>query len=215
MTAVPLAFDGGAIDGGLYSTVTGWAHAAPPWLDELVRIWSEFGLALFALLMLGAWWHARGRGPAVMARVLAAPLVVVAAYLVNLVLKGLVEEVRPCRQLPGPPTLEACPPPGDWSFPSSHAVIAAASATALWLAWRGLGRLCAVAALLMAASRVWVGVHYPHDVLAGVAVGVLLAAPPALLAARAAPLVARARAGALGPVLGAGSGAHAVPSGAL
>ncbi|MFI5533179.1 phosphatase PAP2 family protein [Kitasatospora sp. NPDC051853] len=212
MTAGPLAFDGSTIDGGLYSTVTGWAHAAPPWLDQLVRIWSGYGLALFGLLMLGAWWWARDRGPVVMARVLAAPLVVVAAYLANLVLKGLVEEVRPCRQLPGPPTLEACPPPGDWSFPSSHTVIAFASAAALWSVWRGLGRLCLVAALLMAASRVWVGVHYPHDVLAGALAGLLLAAPLALLAARAAPLVDRARAGALAPVLGAGPGAHAIPS---
>jgi undecaprenyl-diphosphatase len=36
---------------------------------------------------------------------------------------------------------------------------------------RRLGRVAVVAACAMAVSRVWVGVHYPHDVLAGVLVG--------------------------------------------
>lgn len=189
-----LGYDGSGIDGGLYSTVVGWADAAPHWLDELVRIWSDAGLVVFALLMLLGWWRARPAGSVVMARALAAPLIVVAAYLLNVVLKGLVEEVRPCRQLSGAgPTLEVCPPPTDWSFPSNHAVIAFAAATALFFVRRSLGLLAGVAALPMAASRVWVGVHYPHDVLAGALVGILVAAPLTLAAARAAPLVGRAR----------------------
>ncbi|MER5865419.1 phosphatase PAP2 family protein [Kitasatospora sp. NPDC002040] len=207
----PLAYDGSGIDGGLWSTVVGWADGAPDWFDQAVRIWSDVGLAVFALFMLYGWWRARSADPVVMARVLAAPLIVVAAYLVNTVLKGLVEEVRPCQQRPGTATLEVCPAPGDWSFPSNHAVIAFATATALWFAFRALGWVCAAAALLMAASRVWVGVHYPHDVLAGALVGILVAVPLALLAARAAPLVDRGRSGPLGPFLGAGPGAPAVP----
>ncbi|MDQ0794250.1 membrane-associated phospholipid phosphatase [Streptomyces sp. B1I3] len=38
-----------------------------------------------------------------------------------------------------------------------------------------LGALAVVAALAMAASRVWVGAHYPHDVAAGLFVGALVA----------------------------------------
>ncbi|MFF3140107.1 phosphatase PAP2 family protein [Streptomyces mirabilis] len=45
-----------------------------------------------------------------------------------------------------------------------------AVAAALLINWR-LGVLASVAALFMAASRVWVGVHYPHDVIVGLAVG--------------------------------------------
>ncbi|KQV03345.1 MULTISPECIES: phosphatase PAP2 family protein [unclassified Kitasatospora] len=199
--SAPLAYDGSGIDGGLYTTVTGWAQDAPHWFDRLVEVWSDLGLVVFALFMLYGWWRARSADPVVMARVLAAPLIVAAAYLVNLALKSLVEEVRPCRQIPGSVTLESCPPPGDWSFPSNHAVIAFATATALWFAWRALGLVCGVAALLMAASRVWIGVHYPHDVVAGALVGILVAIPLALAAARAAPLVDRARSGPLGPML--------------
>jgi undecaprenyl-diphosphatase len=204
MTASLLAYDGSGIDGGLYTRVTGWADAAPHWLDRAITVWSDLGLALFAVLMLYGWWRARGADSAVMARVLASPLIVVAAYAANSVLKSLIEETRPCRQLPGSVTLESCPAAGDWSFPSNHAVIAFAAATALWFAFRRLGTAALVAAALMAASRVWVGVHYPHDVVVGALVGILVAAPLAVLAGRAAPLVDRARSGPLAAFLGAG-----------
>ncbi|WP_099903418.1 phosphatase PAP2 family protein [Streptomyces sp. TLI_171] len=200
-----LAYDGSGIDGGLYSRINGWAQAAPHWLDQLVRLWSALGLAVFALLMVWAWWRARAADSAVMARVLASPLIVIAAYVVNSALKSVVEEVRPCRQLAGTVALEACPGPTDWSFPSNHTVIAFAAATALWFADRRLGWIAALAAVLMGASRVWVGAHYPHDVAVGALVGVLVAIPLALLAGRVAPLVDRLRIGRLAPVLGAGA----------
>ncbi|MFF7455248.1 phosphatase PAP2 family protein [Kitasatospora sp. NPDC008115] len=209
-TRVLAAFDGSGIDGGLYRRVVGWADAAPDWFNRLVEVWSLLGLGLFALLMLAAWWRARGAGPAVMARVLASPLVVVVAYAVNSGLKGLVEEVRPCAQLRVRETLEACPGAGDWSFPSNHTVAAVAAAAALWFADRRIGAVAAVAALLMGASRVWVGVHYPHDVLAGALVGLLVAVPLTLAAGAAGPLVERARGGPLRPLLGAGPDAVAV-----
>ncbi|MED7949213.1 phosphatase PAP2 family protein [Streptomyces sp. BE303] len=198
------AYDGSGVDGGLYTRVVGWADAAPHWLDRLVALWSALGLALFALLMLAAWWRARGAGSVVIARVLASPLIVVVAYAVNSVFKGVVEEVRPCAQLGVRDTLETCPGPGDWSFPSNHTVVAFAAAAALWFADRWIGWIAGVAAVLMGASRVWVGVHYPHDVLAGAVVGVLVALPLASVAGRAAPLVDRVRSGPLRPLLGAG-----------
>ncbi|MFF8773241.1 phosphatase PAP2 family protein [Kitasatospora sp. NPDC015120] len=202
-------YDGSGIDGGLYRRVVGWADAAPHWFDRLAELWSLLGLGLFALLMLAAWWRARGAAPAVMARVLASPLVVLVAYAVNSGFKGLVEEVRPCAQLRVQDTLEACPGPGDWSFPSNHTVIAVAAAAALWFADRRIGAVAAVAAVLMGASRVWVGVHYPHDVLAGALVGLVVAVPLALAASGAGPLVERARTGPLRPLLGAGPRAEA------
>lgn len=205
-----LAYDGSGIDGGLYTRIIGWADAAPHWLDQLVELWSAIGLGLFAVLMVYAWWRARGADSAVMARVLASPLIVVVAYVVNSAFKSVVQEVRPCAQLVGSVTLETCPGTGDWSFPSNHSVIAFAAASALWFAFRALGlRAVAwtgwIAAVLMALSRVWVGVHYPHDVLVGSLVGVLVGVPLALVSGRAAPLVDKARSGPLGALLGAGA----------
>ncbi|MEU4351269.1 phosphatase PAP2 family protein [Streptomyces sp. NPDC023838] len=177
-------------DNGWYTWVTELAQDTPGPVDTAVRLWSDYGLGLFAVLMVLAWWRARPAGGARLAMALAAPLVVVAAFAVNDLFKSGVHEQRPCRTL-HVVTVEACPPLGDWSFPSNHAAIAAAAAVALLLADRLLGAIAVPAALLMAASRVWIGAHYPHDVLAGLAVGAVAALVLTLLARRAAPLVDR------------------------
>ncbi|MGK4580573.1 phosphatase PAP2 family protein [Kitasatospora sp. HPMI-4] len=205
-----LAYDGSGIDGGLYTQVIGWAHSSPNWFDQLVKVWSAVGLGLFAVFMVYGWWKARSDDSVVMARVLASPLVVIAAYAVNSGLKSLVHENRPCQQMPTSITLETCPATGDWSFPSNHSVIAFSAAAALILAYRRLGQVAMVFAALMAVSRVWVGVHYPHDVAVGALVGLVVGIPLALLAGRLGPLVDGLRRGALAPVLGSGPAVPAV-----
>ena len=171
---VLVAFQGSSIDGEAYTDVVGSARHAPSWLDSAVSAWSAYGLVLFAMLMVVGWWRARRVGAEAAVTALAVPVVVVAAYGIDSLLKAVVRENRPCRTL-RVVTLEACPARGDWSFPSNHATIAAAAAVALFFVSRRLGAVAAVAALAMAASRVWIRVHYPHDVVAGVAVGSLLA----------------------------------------
>lgn len=199
-----LAISGGSIDGSAYREVVELAHRSPGWLDTTVSVWSAYGLAVFALLMLAGWWRARRVGAAAAVTALAVPVVVVLAYGLNDVVKALVREDRPCRNL-RVPTLEACPAHGDWSFPSNHAAIAAAAAVALLFVARWLGAIACGAALAMAASRVWIGVHYPHDVLAGVVLGALVAlVAMLLLRARSVALAGRlTSAAALRPLLSA------------
>ncbi|MGA5089250.1 MULTISPECIES: phosphatase PAP2 family protein [unclassified Streptomyces] len=168
-----LALNGSSVDGSAYTDVVNLARHAPAWLDDAVSAWSTYGLALFAVLMAVGWWRARRVDAAVSVTALAVPFVVVVAFGVDAVLKLLVREDRPCQSL-RVATLEACPAPGDWSFPSNHAAIAAAAAVALLFVSRRLGALAVVAACAMAVSRVWVGAHYPHDVLAGIVVGALV-----------------------------------------
>jgi membrane-associated phospholipid phosphatase len=188
-------------DAGLYRWITDLADRAPQPLDDTVRFFGDYGLGIFAALMLVVWWRARAAGPATMAAALLAPAAVVTAFLVNDGIKSLVDEQRPCRTL-HTVTVESCPALGDWSFPSNHAAIAGAAAVALLLAHHRTGLLHAVpVAVLMAASRVWTGVHYPHDVLVGLLVGALVAWPVAFLAPRAAPAVSRLRTTRLGPLL--------------
>ncbi|MEU6261017.1 phosphatase PAP2 family protein [Streptomyces sp. NPDC047043] len=167
-----LALDGSSIDGPAYTDVVGLARHAPAWLKDTVSVWSTYGLALFAVLMVLGWWRARRASATASVTALTVPFVAVVAHGVDAVRKLLVREDRPCRSLRVAP-LDACPASGDWSFPSNHAAITAAAAVALLFVSRRLGWIAVVAAGAMAASRVWIGAHYPHDVAAGVVVGVL------------------------------------------
>ncbi|KUO10278.1 phosphatase PAP2 family protein [Streptomyces sp. DSM 15324] len=185
-----MAFDGSSVDGTAYLDVVRLARHAPSWLDGAVSFWSTYGLAVFAVLAVVGWWFARRGGDAAAVRALAVPVVVVVAYGVDALVKLAMREDRPCQSL-RVKTLETCPAPGDWSFPSNHAAIAAAAAVALLFVSRRLGAAAVVAALAMAVSRVWVGAHYPHDVLAGVLVGGLVALMAMLALRRWSRSVAR------------------------
>lgn len=69
------------------------------------------------------------------------------------------------------------------SFPSGHAASATAAMCALLVVAPGLAPLWISMAVAMAVSRIYVGVHYPTDVLAGVGLGIVVAAVPLLIAA--------------------------------
>ncbi|MFD8767200.1 phosphatase PAP2 family protein [Streptomyces mirabilis] len=208
-SATQLAFDGSSVDGSLFTSVTDFARDTP-WLNTPIELWTNAGLGVFAVLMLMGWWNARRRDARSMALALAAPVAVVAAFAVAEVAKKLVAEVRPCYSLPHAYLVDACPARTDYAFPSGHSTTAFAAVAALWLLDRRLSAIAAVFAVLEGFTRVYVGAHYPHDVLGAA----LLALPVAYLASRlmsrlATPLVAHLRTGVLHPVLTvAPAGAH-------
>jgi undecaprenyl-diphosphatase len=95
-------------------------------------------------------------------------------------LKLAFERDRPPVSEPVPePLLEA---PSTYSFPSGHATVAFACATVLALAVPRLRWPLFALAALIAWSRVYVGVHYPGDVLAGAVLGVAIAIALRMLA---------------------------------
>lgn len=164
------------VDSGLYRDITDYAHDTPAWVRHTAEIGTEAGLLVFVALFVAGWWRARRASTRAFAIAALAPLATAVAYVCSEVLKSVVTEERPCRAVTGTaPSLAECPPHGDWSFPSNHATIAGASALALVLVRRALVRLTAPLALLMAFSRVFVGVHYPHDVVAGLLLGTVVA----------------------------------------
>jgi membrane-associated phospholipid phosphatase len=176
----------------VYRDIVDFALTTPQWLHTLAEVGTDAGLfvfaALFAVAALRAW-----RAPARdLALVIAGPAGVVFTYLVSEVIKIFVREDRPCRG--GIATIAECPPPADWSFPSNHSVIAAGAAATLVLAWRAVAWAVFPLAAVMAFSRVFVGVHYPHDVAGGLLLGLTLAPLFALLAVGAVtPAVRLAR----------------------
>lgn len=61
------------------------------------------------------------------------------------------------------------------SFPSAHAALFGALAVALFIYKRKLGVIFGVFALLIGFSRIVVGIHFPFDILAGYAIGGMIA----------------------------------------
>lgn len=63
----------------------------------------------------------------------------------------------------------------DAGFPSDHATGAFGLAMGLWLYDRAIGALTLVLAVIVALARVYVGAHYPSDVVAGALLGIFVA----------------------------------------
>ena len=60
------------------------------------------------------------------------------------------------------------------SFPSGHANTAFSAATLLSLEFGGWFWLCYIPAFLVGYSRIYMGVHFPLDVAAGAAIGIVI-----------------------------------------
>ena len=91
----------------------------------------------------------------------------------NFFLKNYVARVRPYEVVEGLNSLIG--PVGEWSFPSGHASSGFAAATAIYKSRpRRVGVPCIILAVLMCWSRLYIGVHYPSDVICGAIIGALL-----------------------------------------
>ncbi|MFD9466756.1 bifunctional phosphatase PAP2/diacylglycerol kinase family protein [Streptomyces sp. NPDC060027] len=94
-----------------------------------------------------------------------------ASATINTIGKRSVRRTRPGLD-PVPAVRQLKRQPITTSFPSGHAASAAALATGVALESRGWGAAVAPLAAAVALSRVYTGVHFPSDVLAGAALGV-------------------------------------------
>lgn len=103
----------------------------------------------------------------------AAAALILSAIVVNLILKNWVMRDRPCWIDPNVKMLVRIPK--DYSFPSGHSSASFACATALFLRNKKVGAPFCILALLIALSRMYLFVHWPTDVLAGTAIGIIQA----------------------------------------
>lgn len=150
-----------------------------PWLDPIM-VWvteRNSWFPFYALLVGWLIYRYRQQAAGFLLTIIAA--VALGDQLSSSVFKPLILRPRPCHvvalQKLIHPILDCG---GQYGFVSSHAATTFALATSLWLL---LGRqypwfrLAFLWASLVSYSRIYVGVHYPLDVLAGTGVGVVSA----------------------------------------
>ncbi len=143
-----------------------------PWLRNKLT-WVPFYLFLGSFL----WINLRKTGLFII--LLAGLTVGISDFSNSQVLKKSVKRVRPCHLYQAPKDVNLLVPcGGGYSFPSSHAANHFALATVLtillsplfrWIGWPLLGW-----ALIVSFAQVYVGVHFPLDVIAGALFGSLL-----------------------------------------
>lgn len=132
-----------------------------PWITDKHHFVVPLVILMLALALGGG---QKGRRTLLLALI----LVILTDQTANL-LKLLAGRVRPCHVVPTTHLLVGCTSSG--SFPSNHVVNLFGQSTLLTIHWRWLAIPSFLAASIVAFSRVYVGVHYPGDVIGSALIG--------------------------------------------
>jgi undecaprenyl-diphosphatase len=168
-------------------------HAIVSFLNQFARHWSMFDTIVVFIsnsdLLKGgvvisaiwwAWFYQKGEPGKIRSYLLSALLgSLIALFFARVLAHALPPRIRPVLD----PTLHFRPPFGlpeqsNWtiwsSFPSDHAALFFALAMGVWLASTRAGlALIGYVAVCICLPRIYIGIHYPTDIVAGAGLGVL------------------------------------------
>jgi len=156
-----------------------------PFFDRAMPFITSRTFLVFLPCLLLLWFRERKH---LLPMLLAGLFAVAFADAVSHVLKDAVMRQRPCNVLDNVHLLVGCSQ--SYSMPSSHASNSFAFAMTAWFMLRSSpGSYFIAAAMLISLSRVFVGVHYPSDILAGALVGTAAAYGAVMLYRRVEKIV--------------------------
>ena len=161
------------MDSDLFRAVNDLSKSTP-WLHGFATFYAgTAGPALLAVLVLMALVGSRRHETSRLAKSVWAGIAPLVAVALNQPIVHAMNRPRPFVAMPH--VLLLTHRSADGGMPSDHGTLAGAVLGALFLVDRRLGWTAVGVGGLLAASRVYVGAHYPADVLAGLALGALIA----------------------------------------
>jgi undecaprenyl-diphosphatase len=152
------------MDAFLFQQINGLAGHNPGF-DTFMALSAKYLPVFFALFLLGLWLTRRQR-VAFLAGV-SALLALEIAQIIN----GIFLRPRPYTVYAAHLLIERTSDP---SFPSDHATLAFAIAALVWQFNRKLGWGVLAFAIFQGFARVYVGAHYPSDIVGGAILGILV-----------------------------------------
>ena len=144
-------------------------------LDWFMPFMTDLKNFTFVLLALGIWILWKEKKAGIVFLVFIGLTLAITDPFSSRLLKDWLGRVRPCHVLEGVRLLSDCNT--SYSFPSSHAVNIFAAAFFLSQPLRKISPLFFGIAAIVGYSRIYIGIHYPLDVIGGAAIGLLIAWP--------------------------------------
>lgn len=165
------------LDYSAFRAINGLAGKNPA-LDAIMIGSAKYLADVFAVALVALWlsWRSQNQRAAFLAGVSA-----LIALSIGQVIGKLIPRPRPYFSHT---VTQLIPRSLDTSFPSDHATLGFAVAVMIWMFNRKAGGLLLIVATLVAVSRVFVGTHYPTDVIGGAVLGSLTSVTLAGLAQR-------------------------------
>lgn len=157
----------------LFRLINGQGHNY--FLDWFMPFMTNLNNFTFVLVAMGFWILWRERKAGVVFLVFIGLTLAITDPFSSRLLKDWLGRVRPCHVLEEVRLLTDCNT--SYSFPSSHAVNIFAAAFFFSQPLKKLSPLFFGIAGIVGYSRIYIGIHYPLDVIGGAAIGLLIAWP--------------------------------------